>query len=128
MSSRYKNDNIFGSGPHEFIVGRRGRRVVSYSAAFNDATIPGSEQFGEFETRVEVRGRLVASSESSLRGLVDDILAYTDESESAGTLEDGNGAEWDDVKLLNFEVLGDVDRGRVYSLRYTAAFGFLTGG
>lgn len=128
MSSSYKNDDIFGSGPHQFNVGRRGRRIVPLSAIANDASVAGAEQFGEFELRVEVRGRLVATTESNLRNQIDDILAYTDSGETSGTLRDGNGAEWDGVKLLNLELFGAIERGRAFSVSYTAEFGELAGG
>lgn len=127
MNSKYKNDNIFGSGPHRFLVGRQGRRIVPLSAVYGVPAVPGTEQYGEFELRVEVSGRLVASSESNLRGIIDDILAYTALSEEPGTLEDGLGNEWDGVLLLKFETFGSIERGREVSVSYAAEFGVVTG-
>jgi len=66
MSSSFKGVDLFGSGPHVFEVGRQGRRVVSISAVSGDPSAPGSFESGDYELRVTVRGRLVASSESAL--------------------------------------------------------------
>ena len=122
--SSYKGSDLFGSGPHEFVPQRMGRRVISLAAFQDGLGVPGAAQFGELWTKVVVRGRLVASSESSLRSLVDDILDHT-EDEDAGTLSDGNGRSWSNLKLLTFEPAGEIDRGRVYSLRYSVEFGEL---
>lgn len=121
--SSFKGDDLFGSVPHRFEVGRQGSRVVSYAAASGDPTVGGSFVSGDLELRITVRGRLVATSEPALWSLRD---AITDEAASAagpGTLADGRGRTWTGVRLLSFTPDGPVDRGRVFSVGYTAEFG-----
>lgn len=121
--SSFKGDDLFGSGPHRFEVGREGSRVVSYAAASGDPTVAGSFVSGDLELRITVRGRLVATSESGLWARRD---AITDEAAStavAGTLADGRGRNWTGMRLLSFTPEGPVDRGRVFSVGYAAEFG-----
>ena len=42
--------------------------------------------------------------------------------------EDGHGHHWAGVKLLSFEAGGGTDRGRVFSVGYSALFGVLASG
>lgn len=123
MSSSFKGVDLFGSGPHVFEVGRQGRRVVSISAVSGDPSAPGSFESGDYELRVTLRGRLVASSESALWSLRDAIAAQAAFEVSAGELIDQHGRSWDDVKLFQVEWSGVVDRGRVLSIGYEALFG-----
>lgn len=125
MGSSFKGDDLFGSGPHVFREQRRGRRVVSLAAVAGDVTQDGSAEFGDYELRVEVRGRLVSSTESGLWALRDAITDEADSAVAAGILEDTHGHEWSDMKLLSFEPSGETDRGRDVSLGYTALFGVL---
>lgn len=125
--SSFKGDDLFGSGPHRFVVGREGRRVVSFAAVAGDPSLGGTFTSGDRELRVTVRGRLVADSEADLWDLRDDIVAEASSTATAGTLDDGNGRSWAGVKLIGFEPVGPTDRGRVYSLGYMAEFGVISG-
>ncbi len=127
MGSSYKGQNLFGSGAHRFVLGRLGRRIVSESTLTQDPTEPGSAEWGDLETRVEVRGRLVSSSDSGLWSLRDDIIAQADSTVESGTLIDEHNHSWDDFKLLTYEETGAVRRGRKVSVGYVAVFGQLTG-
>lgn len=122
--SSFKGDDLFGSGPHRFSVGEQGRRVISNAAIAGSAAADGSATYGDRELRIAVAGRLVASSESALWSLRDAIVSEAASTESEGTLTDGNGRSWDDVYLFGFTPDGDIDRGRVFSLGYSAEFGF----
>lgn len=124
--SSFRGLDLFGSGPHRFEVGRMGRRVVSYAAVAGDPTVPGSFTAGDQELRVTVRGRLVASSESALWALRDAAAAEAASGAPAGTLDDGRGRSWAGVKMLSFATDGPTDRGRAFSVGYTAEFGVLT--
>ena len=121
--SSFKGSNLFGSGPHRFTVGREGRRIVAYATVAGDPLVPGTLTAGDLGLRVTVRGRLVASSDSALWSLRDAITAQAASDSDAGTLSDGRGRSWPDMKLIAFEPAGPVDRGRVVSLAYTAEFG-----
>ncbi len=128
MSSSFRGDDLFGSGPHSFVVWRQGRVVLPDSIANNDVFDTGSIIIGERELRIEVRGRLVSSSESGLWSERDAILDHAGFSDPSGTLEDQHGHEWDDVYLIEFEPIGSVERGRVYSMSYRALFGVVETG
>lgn len=121
--SSFKGVDLFGSGPHRFVVGLQGRRIVSNAAVGGTPSVDGSSTYGDRELRVTVIGRLVASSESALWSLRDAIVSRAASTEAEGELADGNGRTWADVYLFGFEPSGDVDRGRVFSLGYTAEFG-----
>lgn len=123
MGSSFKGVDLFGSGPHVFEVGRQGRRVVSLSVVSGDASVPGTFESGDYELRVTVKGRLVASSESGLWSLRDAIAAQAEFEVSGGNLVDHHGRTWSGVKLFQVEWLGAVDRGRVLSVGYEALFG-----
>lgn len=121
--SSFKGVDLFGSGPHAFVVGEQGRRVISNAAVAGNPAADGSATYGDRELRITVTGRLVAGSESALWSLRDAIVSRAASTETKGTLTDGNGRTWSDVYLFGFTPSGDVDRGRVFSLGYTAEFG-----
>lgn len=125
MSSSFKGVDYFGSGPHRFVVGRQGRRLVSLAAVTGDPTLSGSFEAGDRELRLEVRGRLVAQSEAGLWALRDALTLQAAFEVTGGTLIDHHGQEWEDVVLLTVEWAGPVGRGRVWSVGYTALFGTL---
>ncbi|MEL7473968.1 MAG: hypothetical protein AAGK04_11685 [Planctomycetota bacterium] len=120
--SSYKGLDLFGSGPHRFARGVREHLVVSGFALGTG----GAESYalGLKDWEVLVVGRLVAASESALRTLRD---AVVDELEplgsiTPGTLADGLGQTWSDMVLVAFEEADRVDRGRAWSVGYTATF------
>lgn len=123
MGSSFKGQNLFGSGGHRFVNRRMGRRVVSLSAVSGDPSVPGTFESGDWEVWVEVRGRLVAPSDSSLWSLRDDILDEAKFGVSAGTLEDEQGHQWADMRFLTYEETGPTQRGREVSVGYVAVFG-----
>ena len=100
---------------------------MSFSSIAQDAAVPGSSAFGELELRVTVVGRLVGSSASSVWSDYGNILGHADLDE-VGTLDDGEGREWEMMRLLTVEADGPIDIGREVSLGYRAVFGRLTTG
>ena len=125
MGSAFKGIDYFGSGPHRFYVGKQGRRVISLAAVAGDVTFDGSLEFGDLELRVEVRGRLVSSSETGLWALRDALVAESESTVGSGILEDHFGRQWTGVKLLTVEYDGAIARGREFSIGYRASFGVL---
>lgn len=121
--SSFKGLDLFGSGPHRFTVGREGRRVVTYAAVTGDPSVPGSFVSGDHELRITITGRLSASTEAALWTLRDAITAQAASTATAGTLADGQGRTWANLKLLTFTPTGPIDRGRRLTLPYTAEFG-----
>ena len=71
MSSSFKGEDLFGSGPHRFAMGKRGQLVVSsFALGGGDAT---SVYLGLLEMDITVRGRLQASTEAALWTLRDAV-------------------------------------------------------
>ena len=123
MGSSFKGNDLFGSGPHVFEVGRQGRRIVSLAALSGDPSMQGTIESGDYELRVTVKGRLVAGSESALWTLRDAITAESGFEVTGGNLVDHHGRAWNGVKLFWVEWDGPVDRGRTWSIGYEALFG-----
>lgn len=122
MSSSFKGLDLFGSGPHRFVDGRRGHLVtVDF---FGGGGGGGSTAQGVIDWKVEVRGRLVAGSESALRALRAAIVAQVELNDPPvpGTLVGLTGHSYAGLSLVAFEETGPVDRGRVWSVAYVAEF------
>lgn len=127
MPSSFKGQNLFGSGGHRFVNRKLGRRVVSNASVQGNPVAPGTFESGDWEVWVEVRGRLVASTDSWLWSLRDAILDEAAFEVSEGTLIDEHGHQWEDMKLLSYEETGPTQRGRDVSVGYVVVFGRLTG-
>ncbi|MFI4898389.1 MAG: hypothetical protein ACIARR_11245 [Phycisphaerales bacterium JB059] len=124
MGSSFKGLDLFGSGPHRFVMGRQGLYAVPLSVVSGDPAQAGSSWFGDLELEVHVLGRLVGESEGALWALRDAITAQAESSNTpvAGTLVDGHGRAWDSMSLYRYEETGPTDRGRVWSVGYVARF------
>ncbi len=120
MSSSFKTLNLFGSGPHRFVVDTGGLFAVPFRVF--DVTLPGSASFGNYELEVTVRGRLVAASNGALWTLRDAIEGHAVHPATSGTLVDHHGRTWTGMTLYRFEVEDRLDRGRQISLGYVARF------
>ena len=70
----------------------------------------------------ELTGRLVAASESGLRTLRDAVAAQLLDPPTAGTLVDTTGRSWAGMSLVEYREEPAVDRGRSWSIAYTAVF------
>lgn len=126
MSSTYKSQDIFGSGPHRFTEGERGLFVVGNSALAG-VPAPGSTALGVQETEVVVTGRLMAATDSALWTIRDAITALLVFPQTPGTLVDHHGRSWANMTFISFEVDDRTDRGRDVSIGYTAVFRDLIG-
>ncbi len=124
--STFKGDDLFGSGPHRFTVGREGRRIVTYAAVAGDPSVPGSFTSGDLELRITVTGRLIADDDAELWTLRDAITAAAASTNTPGVLADGRGRSWPNMTLVSFEPAGPTDRARRTTLPYTAEFARLT--
>lgn len=120
MGSSFKGVDLFGSGPHRFMSGREGEQVVaSYLLGGSDA---GGVAIGLVDVEVKVRGRLVASSESSLWEKREALRSMISHPPEPGPLIDGRGRQWDDMSFVGFIPEDRTDRGRVVSLGYECIF------
>ncbi|MEM7629993.1 MAG: hypothetical protein AAF995_01735 [Planctomycetota bacterium] len=128
--SEFRGNDLFGSGPHRFIAGERALVViplwVASGVGFDDGE--GSVALGNREVTVTVQGVLVASSESALRTLREDVEAETvyGVGPLRGTLEDNHGREWAGMSLVRYQETGAVRRGRRWSVGYEALFRQIT--
>jgi hypothetical protein len=120
MASSFKTQDIFGSGPHRFQVGRRGSFVLSDAQIASPG--PNTYPVGVQELDITVRGRLVATSEAGLWSVRDAVVAMLINPPTAGTLVDHTGRSWADVSFIRYEEAEVRDRGRVWSVGYTATF------
>ena len=121
MSSSYKGQDIFGSGPHRFAMAPEGLFVAS-KTSLNGFPTPGSIALGLLELEVIVTGRLVGADEDDLWDQRDAITALAAFPTSPGTLVDHHGPSSSSMTLHNFETADRVDRGRVVSVGYVARF------
>ena len=126
MGSTFKGQDLFGSGPHVFEVWRQGRRVLPLSLITGDPFQSGSIELSDYEPRVTVKGTLVASSESGLQSLRDNIAAEAAFGSGEGDLVDHHGQEYEDVYLYWVQWAGAVNRGREWSIGYEALFGVIS--
>ncbi len=120
MSSSFKGLDLFGSGPHRFVTAKRGQLVLSHLAL--DVFDAGSAPLGLLELDIIVRGRLVAASESALWTLRDAVTAQLLHPPTPGTLVDLHGRTWADMSFISIQESDRVDRGRAWSVEYTAVF------
>lgn len=118
--STYKTLNLFGSGPHRFALEYQGQLVVPKLRL--GIQLSGSGWLGIEELTVRIAGRLVASSQSALWALRDAIAAQLIEPPTPGTLIDNSGRTFTQMSFISFEEADRTDRGRAFSLAYTARF------
>lgn len=118
--SSFKSLDLFGSGPHRFAAEFQGSLVVPKLRL--GITESGSGWLGLEEFTMVVTGRLVASSQSALWAQRDAIVAQLIDPPTAGTLVDNAGRSHANMSFIGFEEDDRVDRGRVWSVAYTARF------
>jgi hypothetical protein len=120
MSSTFKGLGLFNSGAHRFRLAPEGEYVLR-NAVLNPNQA-GSTPVGPLELVIFVTGRLVAPSESALWALRDAITAQLTHPVQTGTLIDHHGRTWTNMSFVEFATEDRTDRGRVWSIAYTAKF------
>lgn len=120
MTSTWRGLNLFGSGPHRFRLARQGQSLVPNFILGLPG--PGSQAQGLVELDIFVEGRLVSATSAGLWTLRDAIVAEITDPVTAATLIDKTGRAWDDMALVGFAESGPADRGRLWSVAYTAQF------
>lgn len=120
MASRFKDLDLFGSGPHRFRERARGQALASELSL----AVPtnGTRYLGPLEAVVEVVGRLAAADEPGLIALVDAVRAQLVDPPAPGALEDHHGRRWTNMSFVTFEQADRIDRGREVTLAYRAVF------
>jgi hypothetical protein len=120
MASTFDGLGLFNSGPHRFSVEPAGASILVNARV--DPFVPGSVAVGPLEEGVLVRGRLTAPSEPALWALRAALAARLTHPPAQGTLIDHHGRQWAGMSFVRFEAADRTDRGRVWSLAYTARF------
>jgi hypothetical protein len=120
MMSSYNEVDLFGSGPHRFVLGPLGEYVLTLARI--DPFQAGSQAIGPLEETVVVRGRLVALTEEGVWALVDAIHAELTDPPTVATLVDEHEREWEGMSFIRFEAAEPTQRGRAWSLGYEAVF------
>lgn len=120
MASRYKDLDLFGSGPHRFRERGRGQTLATELSL--DVPTNGTRYLGALEPIVEVTGRLAADDEAGLIALVDAVRAQLLDPPAPGALEDHHGRRWTSMSFVTFEQGDRIDRGRRVTLAYRAVF------
>lgn len=118
--SSFKSIDLFGSGPHRTAVGPRGQ--LSWPNTRFDIYDPGTVPLGLVELDITITGRLVGATESALRTLRDAVAAEVLHPPTAGTLVDTTGRSWTGMSFVEYREEPVVDRGRAWSVGYTAVF------
>lgn len=119
MASSFLSLPLFNSGPHRFDIGPVGRLTTApfRGSNFNAAT----RDDAALELTITQSGRLIAASESALWTLYDAVKAVA-EGTTPGTLIDHSGRSWVSLRLVTFDAMGPIDRGRVFSLAYRCVY------
>jgi hypothetical protein len=117
--STFKGLPLFASGPHRFAEGPRAE--VTDSELFQSPPNSGSRYIGFAELTVTVTGRLIAETEADLWAAVDAIAAQVIHPPVPGLLDAGTRS-WPDMSFVRFTPADRIDRGRAFSLAYTATF------
>lgn len=124
--SSFNSKDLFGSGPHRFAIGRQGQLISNRD--FGGVILPNWHWLGLVDLQITVRGRLVATTEFSLRGLRNAIVSELTDPPATGQLRDGVGGIWNGMSFIRYDEGDRRDRGRVFSIEYTAVFHRFVGG
>lgn len=116
--SQFKTLNLYGSGPHRFVV-------QSPSLRFDEQGSPGAVGMrlrlaGVDGRRITQAGTLLADSAAGLREQVNAIEKAMDG--GAGTLIDEHDQQWSGVVMRRFVIERQYRRGPRHALDYTAEY------
>lgn len=120
--SSFRGLDLFGSGPHRFAVLERGQETQPLWRLFDNPLLPGSQAIGDRDFGVVVTGRLVAGTEAALWALREAVAGEAEFADGVGTLVDNGGRSFAGLRLVSYVEEDRVDRGRVWSVGYTATF------
>jgi len=115
MSSSFAGLDLFGSGPHRFVIKPVGMLFLPPLTA--DALQITTDVVTQLELAIVQRGRLVADTDADLWAQVD-LIQQKAEIPLNGVLVDHSGRNWTNMTLLRFAPEDRVDRGRKVSLAY----------
>lgn len=119
MPTTFKSLPLF-PGPHRFAVLKQGQLLIP--AVQVNFYSPQTFAQGLHELQAQIRGRLIAASESALWTLRDAITAQLLHPPTPGTLIDEHGRTWTDMSFVEYLEGEPTDRARAWSIAYTALF------
>lgn len=122
MASSFDGVDLFGSGPHRFGIGLRGVETQPRWRVTGNNAHTGTLPLGDREFDVLVTGRLVAATESALWALREAVSGKAVFATGAGVLIDNTGRSFANMWFIEYAEADRVDRGRVWSMGYTALF------
>ncbi len=96
--SSYKQQNLFGSGPHRFAAHGRSLRLAEHETPGVDGAAVTS--LGRSTRRIDQTGSLIADDLAGLQNQLDAVEAAMDG--TAGSLIDESGRSFDGVLLVRF--------------------------
>lgn len=121
--SSYRGLDLFGSGPHRTrLLVRKIRTLPVYVVLPGSTEETGLIPVGNGDYEIEVVGRLIAGTEAALWSLRSAIMGQIDETLGDATLVDTFGRSWTKMRLTEYLEADRVDRGRSWSVGYTATF------
>lgn len=97
--SRYRDQDLFGSGPHRFVVHGRAMRLVEHDLAGADGVKAAA--LGRTARRIDQTGTLVADDLAGLQSLMDAMESVIDG--ATGTLLTDTGQSLANVMMVEFE-------------------------
>lgn len=116
----FDGNAIFGAAVTRTREGPRGEHLLQMSRI--DPFDPTSVAPGPIELDVHVEGRMHAASRASLVESIEAVHALLTHPPTPGTLDDGQGREWEGMSFVRFEALGPIDVGRKASVEFAALF------
>ena len=124
MASSWKGVDLFGSGPQRFGMNRRGFLLAPDFSS--QVPTPVFFEYGAYEWKILITGRLVAASDTALWTIRDAIQASLD-AKGLGTLVDLHGRSWIEMFFSRLTYGEETDRGRDVTISYLAEFHKFTG-
>ena len=118
--SSFNDINLFGSGPHRFSQAPVGEYILTNARV--DPFQSGSQPIGPLDLTIIVRGRLIAETDDDLWALQDAIAALLTHPPAVGSLKPNATRSWDGMSFVGFAPADRTDRGRTFSIAYTATF------
>ena len=122
MASSYDGEDLFGSGPHRFGIGQQGIETTPRWRVTGNSTHTGTLPLGNAEFDVLVTGRLVAATEAGLWTLREAMADKAVFATAGKVLVDNVGRSFATMWFIEYTEANRVDRGRLWSIGYTALF------
>lgn len=120
MAAQFNGSAVFGGGPLAFSEEAVAHALVS---TFTIAGAGGGAlTLGLRDVEVSVSGRFAASSLAALNTLRSGLRSLVTDPLTTGTLEDDLGGTWADMSLIRYDEHGPIERGRVWSVGWSAVF------